>query len=93
MSDLNSVFLDYFEKFKELDTCDKRRELVNSINEIINLVNFLSMQDNISLDYLKCEDDVEFRKEFKTEDEYLNMLLFYIENVKVLLGQYLDKKI
>ena len=78
--------------FKELPTAAKREELINSTKELIVVIEQLSEQEGIKLEYLKSGEVLDIKTSDK-EDDFLEAEFVYIENAKNLVGQYLDKKI
>lgn len=93
MLELKQSFDDYLNAFKKLNINDKRQSIIQEINEISILVAYLAANENISLTALDNQKITNLQNNFENEDEYLEKLLIYIENSKVLLGQYLDMKI
>ena len=93
MEDVNTLFTEYMDAFKELDISEKRIEIINSIKEVSALLVKLANDDGISLNYLNSKEILNFKNGRETEEEFLEALLVYIENFKEMLGQYLLNKI
>ena len=91
--ELNSAFKDLVERFKELDINDKRIEIVNSLKEINALIDTLAENESRTLQHLKSNEITDLNNGLESEDDFLEALFVYIENIKNLLGQYLINKI
>lgn len=93
MEDVNTLFTEYMDAFKELDISEKRIEIINSIKEVSALLVKLAIDDGISLKCLNSKEILNFKNGREIEEEFLEALLVYIENFKEMLGQYLLNKI
>lgn len=91
MDELNQAFDEYIIEFKKLTTLEKRDEVLSSIKDLIAIFESLASVDNINLNYLKSKEILDIRIS-NTEDDFLEAIIVYLENVKNLIGQYLDKK-
>ena len=89
MNELEIAFKEYVDSFKQLQTSDKRKEIIRNINEITAMFDILATESNIKLSYLKSNQVSELKDGFESEDDYLEALLVYVENAKSVLGQYL----
>lgn len=92
MNDLNNSFNEYINAFKGLDTLQKRKEVINSIKEIIVFFQKLAIKDSIELEYLKNREIYDLKKDNISEDDFLEAEIVYLEVAKNIIGQYLDKK-
>ena len=92
MDELKIAFKEYVEAFKDLDTSDKRIELINSVKEVSALIGYLASLEGIDLEFLKSREILDMKDGHESEDDFLEALLVYVENAKNLLEQYLDKK-
>lgn len=90
-NELNETFKEYLEAFKKLQTVDKRKEIIRSINDITAMFDMLATESNINLSYIKSNEVNDLKNGNESEDDYLEALLVYIENAKSVLGQYLLK--
>lgn len=91
MNEVETAFKEYVSAFKQMETSDKRKEIIRNINEITASFDMLSTESNIQVSYLKSNEISELKDGFESEDDYLEALLVYIENAKNVLGQYLLK--
>ena len=91
MNELDITFKEYIDVFKQLDIVDKRKEIINRVNEITAMFDMLAAESNVSVSYLKSKEILELKDGSESEDDYLEALLVYIENAKSVLGQYLLK--
>lgn len=90
-SELRDSFNEYLKVFKQMDVASKRREIIFAINEITASFDSLAKQINVDVDYLSSKEISELKNGDESEDDYLEALLVYIENAKLILGQYLLK--
>ena len=79
----------YIEEFKKQDISTKRKEIIESIKELMALIDALSIEDGIEFQFLKSKEINEFDK---TEDDFLEAIIVYIENLKNSISQYLIVK-
>ncbi len=93
MDERKEAFNNYISAFKDLNTKDKKDELINSIKELIVIFDELSKQDGIKLDYLHSKKILDLNSDNVSEDDYLEACITYVEIAKDVIGQYLDKKI
>lgn len=93
MSELDLAFKEYCDQFKKLKKTEKRQEIISSVKELIVFLDALGIRDNMKLSYLKSKEILDLNNGFESEDDYLEALLVYIENAKVMLGEYLSNKI
>lgn len=91
MNELDITFKEYIEAFKQLDIVDKRKEIINRVNEITAMFDMLAAQADLPVSYLKSKEILELKDGSESEDDYLEALLVYVENAKSVLGQYLLK--
>ena len=85
MNEVEIAFKEYVDAFKQMETIDKRKEIIRNINEVTAMFDMLATESNMQLSYLKSNEVTELK------DGYLEALLVYIENAKSILGQYLAK--
>jgi len=91
VNEVEIAFKEYVAAFKQMETTDKRQEIIRAVNEITAMFDMLADQSNIQLSYLKSNEVSELRDGHESEDDYLEALLVYIENAKSILGEYLVK--
>lgn len=89
MSEVEVSFKEYVDAFKQMETIDKRKEIIRNINEITAMFDILATESNIKLSYLKSNEISDLKDGYESEDDYLEALLVYIENAKSIMGQYL----
>lgn len=92
MDELNIVFNDYIDAYKDLDIAEKRKEMINNIKEMIAMIEQMATDEGIILNYLRSIEILDLDEGRESEDDYLEALLVYVENFKNILGQYLDKR-
>ena len=91
MNEVEIAFKEYVDAFKQMETIDKRKEIIRNINEVTAMFDMLATESNMQLAYLKSNEVTELKDGYESEDDYLEALLVYIENAKSILGQYLAK--
>ena len=91
MSEVELAFKEYVEAFKQMETSDKRKEIIHNINEITAMFDMVAEKSNIQVSYLKSNEICELKDGNESEDDYLEALLVYIENAKSVLGECLTK--
>ena len=91
MNEVEIAFKEYVDAFKQMETIDKRKEIIRSINQITAMFDTIASQSNIEISYLKSNEITELKDGYESEDDYLEALLVYIENAKSVLGEYLVK--
>ena len=91
MNEVEIAFKEYVDAFKQMETIDKRKEIIRNINEVTAMFDMLATESNMKLSYLKSNEVTELKDGYESEDDYLEALLVYIENAKSILGQYLAK--
>ena len=91
MNEVEIAFKEYVDAFKQMETIDKRKEIIRNINEVTAMSDMLATESNMQWSYLKSNEVTELKDGYESEDDYLEALLVYIENAKSILGQYLAK--
>ena len=91
MNEVEVAFKEYVDAFKQMETIDKRKEIIRNINEVTAMFDMLATESNMQLSYLKSKEVTDLKDGYESEDDYLEALLIYIENAKSVLGQYLTK--
>ena len=92
MEERNIEFQNYINAFKELDYSSKKEELINSFKEFIVMLDSIASADNISLKYLHSNEILDFNNNNKSDEDFVEAVLVYLEVAKDLIGQYLLKK-
>ena len=90
--ELQSKFTDYIEEFKQQDINTKRKEVVDSLKELISVLDVVCQKSGVSVQYLRSREINDIEKSTATEDDYLEAYLVYIENVKNIISKYLLDK-
>ena len=92
MEERNIEFQNYINAFKELDYSSKKEELINSFKEFIVMIDSIAGSDKISLEYLHSNEILDFNNNNKSDADFVEAVLVYLEVAKDLIGQYLLKK-
>ncbi|MBQ3020679.1 MAG: hypothetical protein IJD92_00465 [Bacilli bacterium] len=93
MEELKYDFDKYIEALKGTDTKFKRKELIDSIKELIYIFDTIAQADGVELHYLKSKEIIDLTKENVSEDDFLEAAIVYLENAKNIIGEYLDTKL
>ena len=93
IEELQQAFHDYIEEVKKLPLMDKKKEVIDSVKELIASIDFLAQQNDIQLHYLVSKEILDITNENMPEEDYVEALLVYIENAKSMLGEYLSYNI
>lgn len=86
---MQQAFTEYIEAVKNLPLLDKKREVINSIKELISSIDLFAKNEGIELHYLTSKEVLDINNENMPEDDYTEALLVYIETAKSLIGEYL----
>lgn len=90
MKELEEAFSAYIEEIKLSDVSTKRREIINSIKELIAVIQLLANSTGIELHYLKSKEILDLENIEVSENDFLEAIIVYIENAKSIIGEYLD---
>ena len=74
MNEVEIAFKEYVEAFKQMQTPDKRKEIIRNINEITAMFDMLATESNMQLSYLKSHEVAELADGQESEDDYLEAL-------------------
>ena len=88
LNEFNMDFNNYILEFKKLNIEDKKEEILKSIKDTIIVLNKMAELDNINLIPLTIVNE-EIKKD--TGDFY-DLTIEGIENIKNIIGQYLEQK-
>ena len=93
MDELNIAFSEYIKELKNLDVLSKRKELIESIKQMIVIFQALADSENIELHYLKSNEILDLNNSDVSEDDFIEAAIVYLEVAKNLIGEYLENKI
>lgn len=93
MNELNVLFNNYIGEFKKLDTNSKREEFIRVLKEFVAFLNVMASNEGIEVNFLKNNEILDLKKEYVTEDDFIEACLVYLENAKNIIGEFLDKKL
>lgn len=91
-NDIQIKFGNYIDEFKKQSTTVKREENINSLKEIISLLDIVCEKEGVTYQYLKSNEIFDLNNEIVSEDDYLEGCLVYIENIKNIISKYLLEK-
>lgn len=91
-SELQETFNSYVKEFKKQSIGVKRKEIIESLKELISVLDVISAKDNLIHNYLRSREITDMQKEIVSEDDFLEALLIYVENVKNMISEYLIYK-
>lgn len=89
MEELNLAFSNYIDEVKKLDTLGKRKELINSVKQLIAIFESFAKDDNIELHLLKSREILDLNSDSVSEDDFIEAALVYLEVAKNIIGEYL----
>ena len=89
MEEKKEAFKNYIEAYKKLDIESKREEYLSALKELIVIFDGLAESESIKLDYVQSDEIFDT----KSEDDFLEAAMVYVEVAKDIIGQYLAKKI
>ena len=81
---------DLIEEFDKLHTGDKRKELMNEMQELITVFQSLNMNKGKKPNLLLHPTMNDFKKEH-SENDFLNAMYSYIISTKELVGEYFEE--
>ena len=84
---MEKKYLDLIVCFKKLDEEDKREEITNNLNEL------LEFYHNYNKNMDESNTLLPILKKYENESEYLDVLFSYIISLKEEIAKYIDKKI
>lgn len=90
-NELDELFQKCMEEFKQLSIETKCQKAVESLKELTVFIDLLSKNSGIKLGYLKNREVLDLKKENTTIDDYLEAIMVYVENVKNMLGQFIEQ--
>ena len=85
-NEIQESFKNYINEFKIQDIDLKRNEIINSLKELLSILDIISLNENIPINYLKSSEIFDIKYETATEDDFLEV---YIENIKNIISEYI----
>ena len=89
----NIAFNEYINEFKQLDIDSKRDEFINSLKEFLAVISVLASNEGLETTFLKNNEILDLQKEYVSEDDFLEAAMVYLENIKNIIGEFLEKKL
>lgn len=89
---LQVKFNDYIEEFKKQSTSLKQEEVINSLKELLTILDVLCQKEGIVVEYLKSKEIDDLQNKVVSEDDFLEGCIVYVENVKNIISQYIMVK-
>lgn len=93
MEELNILFNDYVDKFKQMDINSKRKEFLDVLKEFLSMLSVISNNEGLNVDYLKSREILDIKQDEITEDDFIEACLVYLENSKNIIGTLLENKV
>ena len=87
--DIQSTFTAYIEEFKKQNIEIKRNEIINSLKELISVLDIICKEEEIAVEFLKSNEVNDIKGQNISEDDFLEACLVYVENVKNIISKYL----
>ena len=89
MEERGVAFTKYYEAFKQLDNNTKKKEIIESFQELIDYLDELCFNEDKNIEYLKELRDMGTNDGDMNDNDFLNASIVYLESAKDMLGQYL----
>jgi hypothetical protein len=90
MDDINVEFKDLVNKYVELDTDQKRKELIDEVKLMIVVFEKVCNDNGIKYNQLKSREVLDLKDGNTTENDYLEALFVYVQVLKELIGNFLN---
>lgn len=81
----------YINAFVNLDTDDKREEVVNKLKELIATLELIAKKLNDAQPVLLNREMIDLNQEEVSEDDYLEAVFAYLISLEDLIGRTLNK--
>lgn len=82
----------FMREFKKQSPTDKKMEIINSLKELIEVLDMVCQMQGINVEYVKSLEINDLNTDYVSEDDFLEGCLVYIENVKNIISQFLIEK-
>ena len=86
--ELQSKFSAYINEFKMQSIDIKREEIINSLKELISIIDIICQREEISVEYLKYDEIKNSKYQNVSEDAFLESCLVYLENLRSIISKY-----
>ena len=86
--ELQSKFSAYINEFKMQSIDIKREEIINSLKELISIIDIICQREEISVEYLKYDEIKNSKYQNVSEDSFLESCLVYLENLRSIISKY-----
>lgn len=83
------LFDNYISEFVKLDHDAKNKEIIEKQKVIMALLAKYAMNKNISFNFLKSKEINDLINEQVTNDDYLEAIMVYMQNIEELIGTIL----
>ena len=91
MDELSNAFNGYIDEYKKLDIKSKREEFLNQLRDYVASLTVIANAYNVSVNYIKSREILDLKKDFVSENDFLEAAVVYLENSKNIIGQILEK--
>lgn len=92
-NELQSKFTEYIDQLKKQSVNIKRNEIINSLKELIYILEVVYAKEGIKIEYLKSDEIRDLENNDASEDDFLESCIVYVENVKNIVSKYLMHKL
>jgi len=92
-NELQSKFTEYIDQLKNQSVNIKRNEIINSLKELISILEVVYAKEGIKIEYLKSDEIRDLENNDASEDDFLESCIVYAENVKNIVSKYLMHKL
>ena len=91
MTEKQKVFTEFIEEFVKLDVDQKNSEIIESQVEILNLLLNYAESNGIQYEFLKSKEINDIVLKSGTDEDYLEAMMVYNENIRELIGTIFNK--
>ena len=93
MMEKEQILKNYINEFKKLSIEEKNKEVINKLQFILSLLEKISISKNIQFKFLQGTDNSNILNIPQNQDEYLQAIMIYVQNIEELFGLILQSDI
>ena len=86
MEEKQKIFTEFMDEFVKLDTMQKNKEIVEKQKYILAFLLQFASSRGIQFEFLKSREINDIETENGTNDDYLEAIMVYTENIEELMG-------
>lgn len=93
MRDRKTIFDKYMEEYVKLPIVDKYNQIIEKQKRIIALLYYNASENGVDLEMLSNKELFDLTKENPTNDDYVEAIMVYSQNIEELLSQILSNNL